>query len=135
MTSSVWFRHSRSSWITGSSCRGGTVSAEATAAVDEQTSTGDQRLAVLLAMAMFVLVVDTSLMNVSISAVVHDLPHRLQALGGQVGLSGPRCRPVGAKLGEELVGVAALVEHPPGVQLGVAVRAGLAAPHTPLRRL
>ena len=32
-----------------------------------------QRLAVLLAMAMFVLVVDTSLMNVSISAVVHDL--------------------------------------------------------------
>ena len=31
------------------------------------------RLAALLAMAMFVLVVDTSLMNVSISAVVHDL--------------------------------------------------------------
>jgi MFS family permease len=31
------------------------------------------RLALLLAMAMFVLVVDTSLMNVSISAVVHDL--------------------------------------------------------------
>ena len=36
-------------------------------------SKGDQRLAVLLAMAMFVLVVDTSLMNVSISAVVQDL--------------------------------------------------------------
>jgi EmrB/QacA subfamily drug resistance transporter len=34
---------------------------------------GDRRLALLLAMAMFVLVVDTSLMNVSISAVVHDL--------------------------------------------------------------
>jgi EmrB/QacA subfamily drug resistance transporter len=33
----------------------------------------DRRLAVLLAMAMFVLVVDTSFMNVSISAVVHDL--------------------------------------------------------------
>src|SRR5437764_15021229 len=32
-----------------------------------------RRLAVLLAMAMFVLVVDTSVMNVSISAVVHDL--------------------------------------------------------------
>jgi MFS family permease len=31
------------------------------------------RLALLLAMAMFVLVVDTSLMNVSISSVVHDL--------------------------------------------------------------
>ncbi len=36
-------------------------------------SKGDTRLAVLLAMAMFVLVVDTSLMNVSISAVVRDL--------------------------------------------------------------
>ena len=33
----------------------------------------DRRLALLLAMAMFVLVVDTSIMNVSISAVVHDL--------------------------------------------------------------
>ena len=32
-----------------------------------------QRLAILLSMAMFVLVVDTSVMNVSISAVVHDL--------------------------------------------------------------
>src|SRR5215471_18768887 len=35
--------------------------------------TENPRLAILLAMAMFVLVVDTSLMNVSISAVVHDL--------------------------------------------------------------
>jgi EmrB/QacA subfamily drug resistance transporter len=34
---------------------------------------GDKRLALLLAMAMFVLVVDTSLMNVSISAVVEDI--------------------------------------------------------------
>ncbi|HEY5878488.1 MAG TPA: MFS transporter [Nakamurella sp.] len=34
---------------------------------------GDRRLALLLAMAMFVLVVDTSLMNVSIAAVVRDL--------------------------------------------------------------
>ena len=48
------------------------MSAEATTAVPEESS-GDQRLAILLAMAMFVLVVDTSLMNVSISAVVHDL--------------------------------------------------------------
>src|SRR6185436_9184377 len=38
-----------------------------------EESSGDTRLAILLAMAMFVLVVDTSLMNVSISAVVHDL--------------------------------------------------------------
>jgi EmrB/QacA subfamily drug resistance transporter len=48
------------------------VSVEATPAVVKESS-GSQRLAVLLAMAMFVLVVDTSLMNVSISAVVHDL--------------------------------------------------------------
>ena len=34
---------------------------------------GNTRLAVLISMAMFVLVVDTSLMNVSISAVVQDL--------------------------------------------------------------
>jgi MFS family permease len=44
-----------------------------TCAVADPAAKGDVRLAVLLAMGMFVLVVDTSLMNVSISAVVHDL--------------------------------------------------------------
>jgi MFS family permease len=39
----------------------------------EAEAPGSQRLALLLAMAMFVLVVDTSLMNVSISAVVDDI--------------------------------------------------------------
>ena len=43
------------------------------AAPAEAESSGDQRLALLLAMAMFVLVVDTSLMHVSISAVVEDI--------------------------------------------------------------
>lgn len=38
-----------------------------------EEASGNQRLSVLLAAAMFVLVVDTSLMNVSISAVVEDL--------------------------------------------------------------
>jgi MFS family permease len=38
-----------------------------------EQSGGNTRVGLLLAMAMFVLVVDTSLMNVSISAVVHDL--------------------------------------------------------------
>jgi EmrB/QacA subfamily drug resistance transporter len=38
-----------------------------------EEATGNQRLALLLAMAMFVLVVDTSLMNVSIASVVKDL--------------------------------------------------------------
>lgn len=36
-------------------------------------SSGSQRLAILLSMAMFVLVIDTSLMNVSISSVIRDL--------------------------------------------------------------
>src|SRR6185503_9688517 len=36
-------------------------------------SSGDKLVAILLAMAMFVLVVDTSFMNVSISAVTKDL--------------------------------------------------------------
>src|SRR4051794_4963960 len=40
---------------------------------DTTTAEGSPRLALLLCMAMFVLVVDTSIMNVSISAVVHDL--------------------------------------------------------------
>ena len=48
------------------------MSTEAAALTLEESS-GSTLLAVLLSMAMFVLVVDTSLMNVSISAVVHDL--------------------------------------------------------------
>src|SRR4249919_1033777 len=40
---------------------------------EPKTPAASPRLALLLAMAMFVLVVDTSLMNVSISAVVDDL--------------------------------------------------------------
>jgi EmrB/QacA subfamily drug resistance transporter len=48
------------------------MAVDSTAVVHEESG-GDQLVAILLAMAMFVLVVDTSLMNVSISAVVHDL--------------------------------------------------------------
>ena len=44
------------------------------------------RLALLLAMAMFVLVVDTSLMNVSISAVVHDLDTTASGVQGAIAL-------------------------------------------------
>ena len=44
------------------------------------------RLALLLAMAMFVLVVDTSLMNVSISAVVHDLDTTVSGVQGAIAL-------------------------------------------------
>jgi len=48
------------------------MSAQATKSIPA-TGEWNPRLAILLAMAMFVLVVDTSLMNVSISAVVVDL--------------------------------------------------------------
>jgi hypothetical protein len=51
------------------------VSEVVTSSVPEDESSAQTKLAFLLAMAMFVLVVDTSLMNVSISAVVEDLQH------------------------------------------------------------
>ena len=47
---------------------------------------GSRRLAILLAMAMFVLVVDTSLMNVSISAVVHDLDTTVSGVQSAIAL-------------------------------------------------
>ena len=46
----------------------------------------DRRLAILLAMAMFVLVVDTSVMNVSISAVVHDLHTTVSGIQSAIAL-------------------------------------------------
>ena len=49
------------------------MTSEGTSAGVPEEATSNRRLAILLAMAMFVLVVDTSLMNVSISAVVRDL--------------------------------------------------------------
>src|SRR4051794_1405257 len=56
---------------------------------DHETSAdtaGDRRLAILLAMAMFVLVVDTSLMNVSISAVIGDLHTTASAVQSAIAL-------------------------------------------------
>ena len=47
---------------------------------------GTSRLAILLAMAMFVLVVDTSLMNVSISAVVRDLDTTVSGVQSAIAL-------------------------------------------------
>jgi EmrB/QacA subfamily drug resistance transporter len=47
--------------------------AEVTGQAPEETTAENPRLAILLAAAMFVLVVDTSIMNVSISSVVRDL--------------------------------------------------------------
>jgi EmrB/QacA subfamily drug resistance transporter len=47
---------------------------------------GSRRVAVLLAMAMFVLVVDTSLMNVSIAKVVEDLGTTVSGVQGAIAL-------------------------------------------------
>ena len=60
------------------------MSDEATTTEDRSRSTA--RLAILLAMAMFVLVVDTSLMNVSISAVVEDLDTTVSGVQSAIAL-------------------------------------------------
>ena len=49
-------------------------------------ATFQKRLALLLAMAMFVLVVDTSIMNVSISAVVHDIDTTVSGVQSAIAL-------------------------------------------------
>src|SRR6188474_3259154 len=54
------------------------------APVDE--GTGNPRVALLLSMAMFVLVVDTSLMNVSISEVVKDLDTTVSGVQSAIAL-------------------------------------------------
>src|SRR6478672_13894675 len=55
-------------------------------ATSTQPADGSRRLAVLLAAAMFVLVVDTSLMNVSISKVVEDLDTTVSGVQGAIAL-------------------------------------------------
>ena len=51
-----------------------------------QQGSGSRLLPFLLAMAMFVLVVDTSLMNVSISAVVRDLDTTVSGVQSAIAL-------------------------------------------------
>jgi EmrB/QacA subfamily drug resistance transporter len=51
-----------------------------------EAASGNTRLAVLLSMAMFVLVVDTSLMNVSISSVVRDLDTTVSGVQSAIAL-------------------------------------------------
>ena len=52
----------------------------------KQQTPMNRPLAILLAMAMFVLVVDTSIMNVSISAVVHDLDTTVSGVQSAIAL-------------------------------------------------
>jgi MFS family permease len=60
-------------------------------------------LAILLAMAMFVLVVDTSIMNVSISAVVQDLETTVSGVQSAIALEAPVSAAfilIGSKVGD-----------------------------------
>jgi EmrB/QacA subfamily drug resistance transporter len=59
---------------------------ETAATTVAEPNTADRRLPILLAMAMFVLVVDTSIMNVSISAVVADLGTDVSAIQSAIAL-------------------------------------------------
>jgi len=60
--------------------------AKSTSAASTQNAKKSNRLGILLAMAMFVLVVDTSLMNVSISAVVEDLDTTVSGVQSAIAL-------------------------------------------------
>ncbi len=62
------------------------MTAAPTAIAAPETGSASPRVALLLAMAMFVLVVDTSLMNVSISAVVHDLQTTVSGVQSAIAL-------------------------------------------------
>jgi predicted MFS family arabinose efflux permease len=66
--------------------RRGRVMTETAAQVPVAAPVADRRLLVLLAMAMFVLVVDTSIMNVSISAVVNDLGTTVSSIQSAIAL-------------------------------------------------
>ena len=59
---------------------------EGTSTGSPSQGTGNPRLALLLAMAMFVLVVDTSLMNVSIASVVRDLDTTVSGVQSAIAL-------------------------------------------------
>jgi EmrB/QacA subfamily drug resistance transporter len=63
-----------------------TEKATPTAPMASEPAAADRRLPILLAMAMFVLVVDTSIMNVSISAVVTDLGTDVSAIQSAIAL-------------------------------------------------
>src|SRR5215203_6668368 len=51
-----------------------------------EEAAGNSRLAILLAMAMFVLVIDTSMMNVSITAVANDLDTTVNTVQSAIAL-------------------------------------------------
>ena len=99
------------------------------------TSEGNPRLALLLCMAMFVLVVDTSIMNVSISAVVHDLDTDVSSVQSAIALEALVSAAfilIGSKVGD-LIGrkrayVLGLLGYAVGA-IGMTLAQSLAADH------
>src|ERR1700746_1611979 len=70
---------------------------------DKKTETKSTTLSLLLGAAMFVLVIDTSLMNVSISAIVHDVHTTVSGLQSAIALEALVSAAfilVGSKLGD-----------------------------------
>jgi EmrB/QacA subfamily drug resistance transporter len=100
---------------------------------DAEWAAGSRRLAVLLAMAMFVLVVDTSLMNVSIASVVEDLGTTVSGVQSAIALEALVSAAfilIGSKIGD-LIGrkrafVLGLLGYAVGA-LAMAVAQGLVA--------
>ena len=89
----------------------------ATAGVPPEKA-GNPRLSLLLAAAMFVLVVDTSLMNVSISAVVKDLDTTVSAVQSAIALEALVSAAfilISSKLGDLFGRKRAYVRRPAGV--------------------
>ncbi len=80
-----------------------TDGADTTAGAESGQEGASGRLALLLAMAMFVFVIDTSLMNVSISAVVRDLDTTVSGVQSAIAIEGLVSAAfilIGSKLGD-----------------------------------
>src|SRR4029079_17133425 len=79
--------YSAGSDVSVRAARRGDLSRDRGGAIDDSPNeAGSSRLSLVLAAAMFVLVVDTSLMNVSISAVVKDLDTTVSAVQSAIAL-------------------------------------------------
>jgi hypothetical protein len=73
-----------------------------------------------LAVAMFVIVVATSIMNVSMSAVVHDLGIAVSDVQTAIGLEAATFILIGSKVGDMIGRKLAYVRAPSGTRLGLS---------------
>ena len=105
----------------------------------EQDAELNMRLALRIAMAMFVLVVDTSLMNVSISAVVHDLDTTVSGVQSAIALEALVSAAfilIGSKVGDLIGRKKAYVLGLLGYAIGaLAMATGIGRGVTPAQRI